>query len=120
MAWQPFVSFPAEGQCVPLLVQDMGRRGGSDDGSDQSPEGEEGRTHRESKLLNQAEVEDLRGCRGLFMHEVWPCRTGDLQPPILLFYFLAGTLSSSIANASSRRDGRWGGPIRMEKDKAGS
>ena len=46
------MSFPAEGQSVTLLVYDMDRRGCSNDGGKESPEGEKSRTHNEQKLLD--------------------------------------------------------------------
>lgn len=47
------MSFPAEGQSVTLLMQDMDRRGSSNDGGKESPEGEKSRTHDKQKLLDQ-------------------------------------------------------------------
>ena len=65
MAWQSIMSFPAEGQSVTLFVYDMGRRGGSDDGGNQRPDGEKNVMHDEGELLSN----NPRGTWRLFMHK---------------------------------------------------
>lgn len=71
------MSFPAKGQSVTLLMLNMDRRWGSNDGGNQSRESEKSMTHGEGRLLNEgeAEGEDFRGSRGPFMDESWVCRS---------------------------------------------
>ena len=82
------MSFPAKGHSVTLLMQDMGRRGGSDDGGNQSPESKKTVMHDEDEPLSKKiGAEGLRGSRGLFMHACLRMQEEERVEPDLVLTF---------------------------------